>query len=104
MPTEEQLQYEIALARLDLEANLVELQSAIRNKVDAKRIARDAVGRIQQRAHDIYEVKQLQARLFAQRVIARVRANPVKAAAIAAGVIGLITGSGILWQRHRRIA
>ena len=104
MPTEEQLQYEIALARLDLEANLVELQTAIRHKVDAKRIARDAYARIQQRAHNIYEVRQLQARLFVQRVIARVRARPVEAAAIAAGVIGLLAGGGILWHRHRQLS
>jgi hypothetical protein len=102
MPTEEQLQYEIALARLDLETNLVQLQTAIRNKVDVKRIARDAFARLQQRARDIFEVRQLQARLFAQRVVARIRARPVEAA-IAAGVIGLIAG-GIVWQRHRRIA
>jgi hypothetical protein len=101
MPTEEQLQYEIALARIDLEANLVELQSAIRNKVDAKRIARDAITRLRHRASDIYQVRQLQARLFLQRVIARVRAHPVEAAAIAAGVLGVIAGGGILWHRRR---
>jgi ElaB/YqjD/DUF883 family membrane-anchored ribosome-binding protein len=103
MPTEEQLQYEIALARIDLEANLIDLQNAIRDKVDVKRIARDALAGIQQRAHEIYEVRQLQARLFAQRVIAYVRARPIQTAAIAAGVIGLITG-GIVWQRHRHLS
>ena len=103
MPTEDQLQYEIALARIDLEANLVELQTAIRNKIDAKRIARDAFWRLQQRAQRTYEVRRLQASLFAQRMIARVRARPVEAAAIAAGLIGLIAG-GIVWQRHRHLS
>ena len=103
MPTEDQLQYEIALARIDLEANLVELQTAIRNKIDAKRIARDAFWRLQQRAQRTYEVRRLQASLFVQRMIARVRARPIETAAIAAGVIGLIAG-GIVWQRHRQLS
>lgn len=45
MPSEQQLEYEIALARNDLEQNLAELQLVVRDKLDVRRRARDAYER-----------------------------------------------------------
>jgi hypothetical protein len=44
-PSEQQLEYEITLARNDLEANLAELQLVVREKLDVRRRAREAFER-----------------------------------------------------------
>ncbi len=44
-PSEQQLEYEITLARHDLEANLAELQLVVREKLDVRRRAREAFER-----------------------------------------------------------
>lgn len=103
MPTDEQLEYEIALARLDLENSIAELQEQLREKLDAGRIAHLAMVEVKKRARDVVAVKRLQASLFARRMIAEVRARPVTAGAVAAGVVAAIAG-GILWQQRRRLA
>jgi hypothetical protein len=50
MPSEQQLEYEITLARHDLEANLAELQIVVREKLDVRRHAREALERVKVRA------------------------------------------------------
>ncbi|HUQ02181.1 MAG TPA: hypothetical protein VM261_06765 [Kofleriaceae bacterium] len=44
-PSEQELEYEITLARNDLEANLAELQLVVREKLDVRRRAREAFER-----------------------------------------------------------
>ena len=77
MPSEEQLEYEITLARHDLEQNLAELQMVVREKLDVRKRAREA-----------YE-----------RARANVRAFVTPPVAIAIGVIAILSG---LWfgRRH----
>ena len=50
MPSEQQLEYEITLARHDLEANLAELQMVVREKLDVRKRAREALARAKLRA------------------------------------------------------
>lgn len=81
MPSEQQLEYEITLARHDLEANLAELQLVVREKLDVRRMAREALERAKVRARA----------LMTRRVV-------VAATAIAA------LAAGLLGYRHRHSA
>jgi ElaB/YqjD/DUF883 family membrane-anchored ribosome-binding protein len=53
MPSEQQLEYEITLARHDLEQNLQELQAVVRERLDVRKRAREAFerARAEVRAH-----------------------------------------------------
>jgi hypothetical protein len=50
MPSEAQLEHELTLARHDLEANLIELQLVVREKLDVRRRARVALAHARARA------------------------------------------------------
>lgn len=77
MPSEEQLEYEITLARNDLEQNLQELQVVVREKLDVRK-----------RAREVYEQAKAKARSLVTRNVA-----------IAAALISVVGG---IWfgRRH----
>lgn len=70
MPSEEQLEYEITLARNDLEQNLQELQMVVREQLDVRKRAREA-----------YE-----------RARAKVRALVTRRVAVAAALVAMVGG------------
>jgi hypothetical protein len=52
-PSEEQLEYEITLARNDLEANLAQLQMVVREKLDVRQRARELFERAKAKAFEL---------------------------------------------------
>lgn len=78
MPSEQQLEYEITLARNDLEQNLAELQLAVREKLDVRKRAREAF----------------------ERARAEVRAQVTPHVALAIGAVALLGGFWLGWRHE----
>jgi len=78
MPSEEQLEYEITLARNDLEQNLQELQVVVRDKLDVRK-----------RARELYEQARAKARSLVTRNVA-----------VAAALIAVLGG---FWFGRRHV-
>lgn len=76
MPSEQQLEYEITLARLDLEQNLAELQDVVRERLDVRKRAREAV----------------------EHARAKARSLVTRNVAVAAGFVALATGFWLGWR------
>ncbi|MBA3459120.1 MAG: hypothetical protein H0T46_04100 [Deltaproteobacteria bacterium] len=102
-PTEEKLEYEINLARNDLEANIAELKHAIVDELDVGKQARKVADKVKAAAAEVIDRKRLQAKMYvaekSKEVRAAVVADPMKAAAIGIGVLAAIVGGVMLYRR-----
>lgn len=78
MPSEQQLEYEITLARHDLEQNLQALQMVVREKLDVRKRAREAFARAR----------------------ARVRERVTPHVALAIGAFAILGGFWYGWRRE----
>ena len=103
MPTEEKLEYEINLARNDLEANIADLKHAIVEELDVGKQARKVADKLKAKAAEVIDKKRIQAKMFVaektREVRAKVAEDPAKAAAIGIGVVAAIVG-GVMLYRH----
>lgn len=102
-PTEEKLEYEISLARNDLEANIADLKHAIAEEMDVGKQARKVADKVKAKASEIMDRKRLQAKMFvaekSQQARAAVAADPMKAAAIGVGIVAALVGGVLLYRR-----
>lgn len=120
-PTETQLEYEVTLARNDLEANINELKHAVQDRLDPSRLATEAVEMAKAKVHELADRKLLQAKIWyakaRERAIevagekqleakdlylrTKVKAeeNPAATAAIVAGVVVAVAGGIYLYRR-----
>lgn len=104
MPSEEELAYEITMARNDLEQNIAELKQVVSDELDVGKQAQRVAGVVKEKAAKIYDEQAFKARLwFGQKrneVMTFVRENPEKAAAIGVGSVAALVGLVWLARRH----
>jgi hypothetical protein len=103
MPTEEKLEYEINLARNDLEANIADLKHAIADELDVGKQARKVADKVKAKAAEVIDRKKLQAKMFVaektKEARAHIVAKPVQSAAIGLGVVAALVGGVMLYRR-----
>lgn len=121
-PTETQLEYEVTLARTDLEANLNQLKHLVQETLDPSRLAHEALDKAKAKAHEIADLKLLQAKLwyaktrdraieiagdkkleakdFYLRTRVKVEENPAQAAAIVGGAVAVLVGGIVLYRKY----
>src|SRR4051794_41025142 len=98
MPNEQKLEYEITLAREDLESNIAELKAAVVDELDVAKQAHKVFDKVKAKASAVVDQKTFEAKLFlndkkadAQVAIgkarAKIAANPEMAIAIGAGAL-----------------
>jgi ElaB/YqjD/DUF883 family membrane-anchored ribosome-binding protein len=110
MPNEEKLEYEITLARQDLESNIQDLKAAVTDELDIAKQAHKVIDKVKTKASQVVEQKQLEAKLFlrdklgeAEAVYAKARAkivaNPETAIAVGLGAAAVIVGGVLLYRK-----
>ena len=103
MPSEEKLAYEITMARNDLEQNIAELKQVVTDELDFGKQAKRVAGVVKEKAAKVYDEQAFKARVWfgtkRNEVMAFVRENPEKAAAIGAGSVAALIG--IIWLARR---
>jgi hypothetical protein len=103
MPTEEKLEYEINLARNDLESNIADLKHAVMEELDVGKQVGRLADKVKAKAAEVIDKKRIQAKLLvaekSEQARAYVAANPAQAAAIGLGVIAALVGGVMLYRR-----
>lgn len=103
MPSEEKLAYEITMARNDLEQNIAELKQVVTDELDLGKQAKRVAGVVKEKVAKVYDEQAFKARVWwgtkRNDVIAYVRANPEKVAAIGVGSVAAIVGLVYLARR-----
>jgi hypothetical protein len=102
-PTEEKLEYEINLARNDLETNIADLKHAVMEELDVGKQVRKVADKVKAKAGELVDRKRIQAKMFVaekkEQARAHIVAKPAQSAAIGIGVIAAIVGGVLLYRR-----